>query len=274
MYADRTRRLTSLEGLVGAVPSGEEFEVDGMGVEFRSVDTRKPRRSANAHAAATAQAGSVDHQGVEACDRRNGFEPRQVGDGQHHRDGTDDEDPSNVLLGEDLAQNVGDQAGSPGGAILSCDVDGRARADHVVEENEPVGRSRPDDTDHTIADRTQCPRHGKGDRRPDAAGDDGTHPVVPDSARLPERTKQVCEVVAEREVGDVSRRASDHLDDERERPVLAIGFADGEWDPLAGDVGAHDDELTGKCGPSDPRRIDHDTNNVEPDRVRRNDGKT
>ena len=216
-----------------------------MPVELRAVDAGELRFLAHLHATAATHARAVDHDRIEAHDGLDAVWARGFGDAPHHDAGTDRRDLVDLFpTFYQLFDGIRDETLDAIRAVVRRDQNLVGNRAHTIFKNEDVLRLRAENRDNLVAKLVRRTRDRIDRCDADAAAneDNGAH-VVGKNRRLPQRADDVEDGIALLErCENLARRAND-LEEDRDRPLLAVKIGDRQRYTLTFLVDAQDDEL-------------------------------
>ena len=205
-----------------------------MPIELRAVHTDKPGLAPDGHAATAAHAGTVDHDGVQRDHGRHAIRTGRLCTELHH-DGRPDND-SHVrlrrLLTELLERDRHQRLASIRTVIGHDDQLIRDLA-HLLLHDEEILVTRAHDDGHLVAGSLHPLRDRMHGCHADTAADTDDMSKIFNMCRLPERTEQRRNRIANLLVRQHMRRAANSLKNQRNRPFLNICIRNGQRNTFA-----------------------------------------
>ena len=229
-----------------------------MAVEVRAVDAGEFYPPAHPHPAATAHAGAIDHDRVEAD---GGLDPVRAGGfgaGLHHDRRTDGDDLVDVgVTGDGRLDAPGHQALETDRPIVGADHEFVADRAELVLPEDQIAAPEADHADDVGAGLLEPARLGINRRHPEAAADADHLPgpaKVARHAHWPDHAEDFAALPAD--PLHLPRGLADRLDDHGYGALGTVEIGDGEGNALAVIVGDDNDELPRPGRPGHRRVVD------------------
>ena len=233
--------------------------VDFVTVEFWAINADELRLAADRHAAATAHAGSVHHDAVEAHHGLHAVGLGGEGAELHHDRRTDSDDHVRLALGvfAEFLKRFGNETLAAIRTVVSHEDDVVSESSHFVLHEEQAFVTGTHDDGDLVA----CSLEGLNDRvhRGDTHATAHANHVakILDVGRRAERAHEHGNIVTDFELGKFGGGLANRLENQGDRAFSRVGIGDGERHAFAVIlVRLEDDKLAGLTLLGDQRGLD------------------